>query len=349
MNAQENTSKFKNILAIAGFVLLLIVGIWSAVQVIKFVPRIFSSDGVSDRRVSVDSVGLEGKDIAIQIDKTLVQSGVPVEIKWAHTGDENGALSFSYACIEGFYFQIGDVSVTCNEPYELNVSDTQLTVIPLSVKKLVEVPLAITYTNAAGNSIRDTKTLVIDNSTIIEEEPATEEETNTEDSTNGPIEPDNDATTGPVEPEQPTTSVPETNQDTPSVQIPLTSNPYGIADLEVQMVGVGEINQFGSFEPKTVLRPYARGAAKFKVSNLGDKHSGSWYFTAFLPSRGGYPFTSQPQASLMPGASVEISITFDQLVPGTRTFSVQIDPLNYIPESSEMNNSTGQNITVLQY
>lgn len=343
MSAQENkSSTIKNVIAILGFVLLLIIGIWSAIQVIKFVPRLFSDSGVSTQVTSTEEdIELGDRDIVAQLSKDTAQSGEPITIEWAHTGGDEGVVSFSYACEEGFYFQIAGRPVPCNAPYNIPASDTSLEVVPLSAKATVDAPLAITYTNPQGESVRDTLTLAIENDSVVEDGEV-------DDTKEGTV-----TTPGPVEPEQPTTTKP-TTVVTPkpivqTVRVPRTSNPYGIADLKVEMVAIGDINRYGVFEPKGIVHHYARGGAKFKVTNLGDKQSGPWHFAATLPTHGGYPFTSQVQPSLMPGASTEIFMTFDQLVPGVHAFTVHVDPLNHIPELAEFNNATGQNITVLHY
>ena len=347
MSADENkNTTLKNVFAILGFIILLIIGIWSAIQVIKFVPRLFSDTGTTTQPINDNGIVLGNRDIAVELSKSTVQSGEPVTITWAHKGDETGVLSFSYACKEGFYFQIAGNPVACNGPYSIPVRTSSLEIIPLSAKTQVEVPFALTYTNAAEVSVRDTKTLTVLNDSIIQED--------------GTTTPGKEGTVAtPVEPvaQTPTTTTPPrttTPVVTPkpivrTIRVPRASDPYGTADLKVEMVAIGDINPYGSFTPKSIVHPYARGAVKFKVTNIGTKATGGWYFNAVLPTQGGYPFASQPQPSLNPGSSTEIFMTFDQLTPGVHTFSVHVDPLNQILEWSEVNNTTGQTITVLSY
>lgn len=340
---QENTkSTIKNIIAIIGFIILLAIGVWSAIQVIKFVPRLFSETGTITPTNTID---LGNRDIALEVSTLSANSGEPITLTWAHTGDETGILSFSYACTEGFYFQIAGRPAPCNAPYNIPATNLTLEVTPLSAKQNVEVPLALTYTNADGESVRDTKTLTVMNAAVVvdEETPSSTEQDTTKEGTiskGGPVEPVSNTTQTKTQTPQPVVK---------TIKVPRVSNPYGIADISVEMIAIGDINQYGAFEPKGVLRTYTRGAAKFRVTNLGDKETGLWYFNATLPTQGGYPFNSQAQSSLMPGSSVDIFMTFDQLVPGVHTFHVQVDPYNAIPELNEYNNATGQNITVLNY
>ncbi|MAJ97208.1 MAG: hypothetical protein CMI56_01150 [Parcubacteria group bacterium] len=350
MNAKNNNvATAKNVFAILGFIILLAIGVWSAIQVITFVPRLFSDTGVT----SNTAIDLGDKDIVVQVSNDVVESGDPVNLTFAHTGNDTGVLSFSYECKEGFYFQIDDSPIPCNAPYSLPTTDTTLEINPVSANELTDVEIAMTYTNAAGESVRDTKSLqVLSTSPIVTDAENVRDDTSVETATS---EPSVTTTTGEVSestngPREATSVVP-TQYNTPYTYtyVPQASNPYGDADLEVQMVAIGDINTYGSFEAKGILRTYSTGGAIFRVTNRGTKQSGNWYFSAMLPTRGGYPFTSGAQRTLMPNESVEIFMTFDQLIPGTHTFSVQIDQSNYIYESNEYNNAAQQTITVLGY
>lgn len=354
MNAQESSNKtLKNVLAIAGFIILLAIGIWSAIQVIKFVPRLFGDTGVSNT-VSDSNIVLGNRDILVRLTPETVQSGEAVLVEWARNGSlEEGVLSFSYACTEGFYFQVAGRPVACNAPLKLPLTDTSLEVVAISARALVEAPLAITYTNADGVSVRDTKTLTVTNDTVatdtvdqdgkegtvLTETPTTSTETRT------PIEPKpKTQVAAPV-----TTYKPTPKPVVTTVKVPRQSDPYGTADLKVEMVAIGEINHYGAFEHKHLVNVYARGGAKFKVTNLGTKATGPWYFAATLPTQGGYPYSSGPQPSLNPGSSTEIFVTFDQLVPGVHYFDVTVDPYNHIHEWSDANNRATQALTVTTY
>ena len=356
MSAQEKSgSTIKNIIAIIGFVVLLAIGIWSAIQVITFVPRLFEGDGVATTPVN-QHVTLGGRDIAIALAPDTAASGSAVEIHWAHNqSTTEGVLSFSYACVEGFYFHIADRPVPCNAPYTLPLTDTSLIVVPVTTHAHTEAPLAITYTKESGESIRDTKTLIVRNESVEEADDTTPSDTTTDTDKEGTVTTTPTTTRQPIEPQprtQSATAVQATYTPTPvvtTVKVPRQSNPYGTTDLAVEMVAIGEINQYGAFEHKHLVNVHARGAATFKVTNLGTKTSGPWYFAATLPTRGGYPYNSGPQPSLNPGSSTEIFVTFDQLVPGTHYFDVVVDPANHIYELSETNNRTGQALTVTTY
>lgn len=342
------TATAKNIFAILGFIILLIIGIWSAIQVITFVPRLFSDSGITVP--STTGIQLNGKDIVAALSTEIAESGEIVTIDFAHKGDETGVLSFTYACEEGFYFQIQDRPVPCNAPYSIPSTETALKIIPLSANKETTVALAITYTNTSGESVRDTKTLKVTNTSAAEETGATTSETTEMSPKTSEITSTSVTTEETAAPREPKAVV-TTPYNTPYTYsyVPQASNPYGNIDLEVQMIAIGEITPYGAFAPSAVVHSYSTGAAKFRVTNKGTKNSGNWYFSAILPTQGGYPFASDTQRALGPNESVEILMTFDQLVGGAHNFSAHVDPSNFVPESNEYNNVTGQTINVLNY
>jgi len=244
MSDQTNNSTMKNIIAIVGFIILLIIGIWSAIQVIKFVPRLFSDTGTTTV-VSDSTIKLGNRDIVAQLSKETAQSGEPITINWAHRGDESGLLSFSYACTEGFYFQIAGRPVPCNAPYSLSTTGASIEVIPLSAKETIDADFAITYTNADGESVRDTKTLVVLNDSVTDTD--TSDTTDVPDGKEGTVT--NEA--GPVEPDvvvkkpayKPTTVIPYKPVVQETIRVPRTSDPYGTADLTVEVVSIGDRHQ----------------------------------------------------------------------------------------------------------
>ena len=81
-------------------------------------------------------------------------------------------------------------------------------------------------------------------------------------------------------------------------------------------------------------------AATFDIANVGGSSSGSYYFTAYLPTIQGYNYTSPRQASLAPGAHIVNTLRFTQANGGS--FSVSVDPSNAVRESNERNNYASQ-------
>ena len=64
------------------------------------------------------------------------------------------------------------------------------------------------------------------------------------------------------------------------------------------------------------------GVATFDIANVGGTSSGTYYFTAQLPTMSGYTYSSPAQSSLAPSAHVVSTLRFSQAVSGV--FSVSI-------------------------
>jgi len=117
-----------------------------------------------------------------------------------------------------------------------------------------------------------------------------------------------------------------------------------VADLSVRILSVGVIDPIsGNIIPREPTRPDDLVAVRFLISNGGGAPTGSWYFTAQLPTTPAYPYSSPVQTSLPPGGSIENMLRFKNAVPGG-VFSVSVDPSNQVKESNESNNSASQNI-----
>lgn len=79
----------------------------------------------------------------------------------------------------------------------------------------------------------------------------------------------------------------------------------------------------------------------FDIANVGGSSSGTYHFSAYLPTSSGYTYYSLAQASLNPGDHVVNTLTFTQAQGGTVSVTVQ-------PGSSDAttaNNSVSQIIT----
>lgn len=86
----------------------------------------------------------------------------------------------------------------------------------------------------------------------------------------------------------------------------------GPAELAVSIIS-GSINQYGD------------GTVTFNIANVGGSPSGSYYFTAQLPTAEAYPYQSPIQASLAPGAHVVSTMNFTDAASGGGLFSVTIE------------------------
>lgn len=95
---------------------------------------------------------------------------------------------------------------------------------------------------------------------------------------------------------------------TPTYTAPQYSGP---ADLSVRIVS-SNVDASGA------------GVVTFDIANIGGSASGSYYFTAQLPTAQPYPYQSPLQASLAPGAHITSTLRFTDVQSGGGVFSVSI-------------------------
>jgi hypothetical protein len=86
----------------------------------------------------------------------------------------------------------------------------------------------------------------------------------------------------------------------------------GPADLSVRIVSA-YVDQSGA------------GVATFEIANVGGSTSGSYTFSAQLPTMPAIPYFSPQQAPLAPGAYVTSTLRFTDVAPGGGSFSVSIN------------------------
>src|SRR3989344_5249278 len=86
----------------------------------------------------------------------------------------------------------------------------------------------------------------------------------------------------------------------------------------------------------------------FDIANHGGASTGTWYFTANVPTSGNSQiYTSPAQVSLAQGAHIENTLRFSPLIGGT--FTVTVDPSNRVKELNESNNIASQSISGNNY
>lgn len=357
---EEKKSKAVNVFAILGFALLLLVAIWSTVQVVKFVPRMFGGDAIKLPSISLG----DNSKLKVTLSKLDVASGEPLEVNWEFgKKSDEGVMSFSYGCEPGFHFRLpgattADYTVLpCNAPYNIPSGDNSMIVIPVSdSNRYMDASLAITFTDAKGESVRDVASITITNEGLssspdtLTSDTTTQEDTPEVTTTKKAEEEFSGSTKGSVTPAQ-TTPVTQrvTKQVVRYVQVPVTpySNPAGLADLEVRILSVGSIDPYtGVIVPKGTLRKGERAAVQFEVKNVGDKTSGNWTYSAELPTNPRYVYAGKMQQALMPGSSATVTVAFDRLVLGHATIAVKVDPYNMVPERNEGNNADARYFSV---
>lgn len=124
----------------------------------------------------------------------------------------------------------------------------------------------------------------------------------------------------------------------------------GLPDLEVSVCTPGylETTSTSSFVASSTVPAGRRPAVRFTIRNVGTNTSGSWRFSAFIPTRNSYLYQSQLQQSLLPGDSIEYILGFDQANPGAnQTITITANFDHAVAESATVNNSISTKLTIL--
>ena len=277
----EKASLLSNILAIVGFIILIVIVIWGLFHLGSFSKSWFAS-----LFPSVNS-------IQITVPATKVPSGKPVVISWKYSPKDKGAYTFLYQCHSGFQFKTqgagGTSAIPCGAAFAVPGAKNSLSVTPiLSGTSSLSVPLSIVFMpTASGTRAEGSTSLAV-------------------------------------------TAASSKNTAVATTSTYQNPDATGLPDLTVQILS-------------TNTDASGMTAATFDIANAGDASTGTWYFTAQLPTAPAYTYVSDAQASLAPGAHIENTLRFTQATPGS-VFTVSVDPSNFINESNESNNIASQNI-----
>jgi hypothetical protein len=304
-------------LAIVGFVATIIILVWLAVMVVRFIPDAFSTLASMAQSVSTPS-----RELSIESEKTIAGSGETFTITWTKTR-RAGTYGLSYGCVDGvaatLHTDAGATPFMCDTWIPLPEGGESAGISFTSEKgRFADVPLNIRFIAEDGNETGKNVTVTIVNATFAE---------NTGNET--PVKPTTPAATTtpatPVKPTEPTKPVVTTPTRPVVSQVPV-SNPNGFTDLSVAYVGVGSYNAAtGVFSAKTTLDNDDRAALRFVVTNIGTKTSSAWSYKATVPTSGTDTYRSNSQAPLIPGERAIVTVLFGDIREKTGTANVEVE------------------------
>ena len=143
----QNPGILANILAVAGFIILIIVIVWGAYHLLRLtgsgVSSLFSRFGGSSAiTISVPSE---------------TRSGAAFPLSWKHTANEAGSYVFLYQCKSGFRFDVTSAQgranpVPCGTAFNVGTS-TSLSLTPmLAGTTTTDIPVSIVFTSTATST-----------------------------------------------------------------------------------------------------------------------------------------------------------------------------------------------------
>jgi hypothetical protein len=296
---EQKPSLVKNILTIFAFIIIVIVGVWGAVNVVRLAPSLFSAL-ISPFSKSDTELLLSAPEEA--------KSGTLVTVSWEHTARDDGFYTFSYGCRPNVAFVTPTANDTetplaCDTPYTISAEDEkQIRIMPRSTVVQTEVTLAVSYTDEDEDVIAEgTAAMTILNPTV----------------SPGDGGENGDGTSG--EPKPPQVSAPD-------LRVRIIN--FGILDPNTR-----------AFIPQSIVRPTDTAAVRFEVANIGSRGTGGWLFTATLPTEPARSYSSTLQQSLNPGDRIEYTLSFSNITTGGGTFRITADPSNQVAEANENNNT----------
>jgi hypothetical protein len=319
------------VLAIFGFIATVLLLVWLIVVSVTRAPGTFSS--LASIAESVGSYRTVS-ELSIATDKTVVNSEESFQITWTDM-KQDGEYRVHYTCTDAVSLLVrGEdgklMPMTCKDTLTLPAAVHGL-YLSFSSKeaRFADVPLSVSFTDAAGKKLESTTKITVVNATIPvgSTAPVAENEPGPE-----VVKPEPQApaatTTPPAAPKPvaPTVTAPKPQAPIVTSAYP-QSNPNGYTDLKVTMLG-GGIIRGGVFAFTPSYDSDLHNAVRFDIKNIGTKTSDSWTFKTVLPS--GTVYESERQPPLKPQEHVEFTLGFgldddDNLVKITTTVYAKSD------------------------
>lgn len=302
------------VIAVIGLIAILLLGAWGIIQLAFYLPTFFGTWGQAKETLSVSVPAQSSSDKAFPL-------------SWKHAG-QSGEYSYavSYSCAEGLAFAAPVPTgafqlVKCDTPFNYTSATSTMPLIP--VLRQGAATATTTITVAATKLSDGTVTKRAAGMTTVSAS-----------TTPAAAAPTAAATKPAARAAKPASAYKPATTYVPSGR---TQNLYGAPDLAVQIVSAPTQAQIGS-----------RISLQFVVTNIGTNVApAGWTFNAVLPYQPIYVYPSGGQQKLYPGDKIVYTLGYD-VVPsygsgdyygGQAQATIEVDPLNYLPEASKYNNT----------
>jgi outer membrane biosynthesis protein TonB len=339
-------------LAIGGFVGLIIIIAWLGIQLISFMPNAFTSlASLADSVYNYKPV-----ELVVVSNKSVANAGEAFSITW-NKPKQAGSFTFTYACTEGVAAEVrasggAIASVECNTP--LNLGDVNSLDINLTSERnrFTEVPYTIAFLPAKSETpaASQDNTITVVNAMISPVDVTAATTSVTEVTVKPTPEPVVVAKPEPIKPTPTPVTPTPTPKPTPKPVVTSTpiygipvSNPNGITDVGVRLLGIGSVDSNNRFTAATVIDNDTKGAIQFEIKNVGTKTSESFTYTVKLPN--GSEYTSPTQTALKPNERMVATIGFETAdIKGVQSFSVEVTVSG---DSNKANNQLSSKVSIV--
>lgn len=297
----QNTTKEAGVklFAIIGLIATVSVLFWLTAEGVRMAPQAFSSVANALSAFNQD-------ELALFTERSVVNSGDAFGMEWVPKS-EGSTYSLSYVCAEGISLEVrsGENAnvLTCEEFFALSTEGTASIIMTAETRRFSDVTLIITETHEETSAERTASTVVtvVNKDIPLSESISVVEESRSENDVAPVVVPSTSGTTFPI------------------------SDPNGVSDLSVTYLGTGVYNDATGAFTNAQLDNDIRGSVQFAVTNLGNKISEPWGFTAELPTNPVATYTSDLQEVLRPNERVVLTLSFgDVAEAGTHDLHVEL-------------------------
>lgn len=320
------------VLAIIGFLALIIIGMYGSVRVAQAVPGVFSQ--MAAAVVSITSIFIPADEIiSVTVPSLTLQHESPVTVAFEHRNKSaDGQYAFRYSCVNGVSMSVATggstIPLTCNTSFTFEPFNNSITVVPsATAARFTDVEVFVVFTPESGTPIIGSTLMTIENTSYTEVA----------------------VTPTPATPTKPATPAPRPQERT-TIVVPQgrASDPNGYTDLTARVIEVGNLDATGAFVASTTPDRRSRIAVRFAIENVGTKTSKEFTFSAVLPTFPPYTYFSPSQVALGPGDRIEYTIGFDSFIQNVSSaeFIVNVDPTGGINERNKENNIIKYAVTV---
>lgn len=323
----EKNSPIKKTLTIVGFIAVILLAVWLAIQAVGIIPSAFNL--LTSATMSVDS---QETSLIVTTDTSVVGTNEVFTIIWTSL-HRAGSYSFIYSCTEDISLHVvtsqGNIqNLKCNTPFILGNKTTLDVVIASEAKRFLDINYTIIHTpeNDSSITIKTESQITIVNTNI----PFGSDTSQTEELVENEVENINNIF---IKDEEPAiTIIPEPIVIERIIYAIPISDPSGKIDLEVKYIGVGKLVGRKFIQTATIDSD-TQGAFQFSVKNIGTKTADIWSYKVDIPS--GIEHNSSPQMKLKPNEEATITIGFQGITQrGVKKFGAQVTAKNDVNKNN---------------
>src|SRR3989344_5219558 len=322
-------------LAALGLFAILAFGACGVSRIALSLPPLFASLGAA--AVSLSTVFIPNERLEIDMPEDRVISGETFTLSWAHSGKRGeGTYTVSFACREGLSAEAETregtfARVYCETPFNFTNAEKTIRIVPTSQVRFLDVPFTVSFTRLADGAVTaSAETMLL----VFNED--------TEGSLSTTTRPQSAQTSS-------RQAGSESRKTYAATSVTPMSDSKAKSDLSARIVSLGTLDASGAYTVGQSVRAGSRAAVRFEIENVGTKTAEFWSFNAVLPTSPYFIFHSETQPRLAPGDKIQYTLGFDQIDKAATggVVTINVDPANSIPESSEDNNIATGTYTII--